>query len=95
MEIGPKRAELMNIAVADSHQGKGMGKALVLHAIEVARANDMQSIELGTGNSSIQQLALYQKCGFRMKEIIHDHFVELLNEILITRNYNAGCIMAL
>ncbi|MER1958916.1 MAG: GNAT family N-acetyltransferase [Solibacillus sp.] len=80
MEIGPKRAELMNIAVADSHQGKGMGKALVLHAIEVARANDMQSIELGTGNSSIQQLALYQKCGFRMKEIIHDHFVEQYDE---------------
>lgn len=70
----------MNIAVADSHQGKGMGKALVLHAIEVARANGMESIELGTGNSSIQQLALYQKCGFRMQEIIHDHFVEQYDE---------------
>ncbi|WP_341321278.1 GNAT family N-acetyltransferase [Solibacillus sp. FSL H8-0523] len=74
-EIGPSKVELMNIAVAESHQGKGLGKALVQHAIEAAKNSGMQSIELGTGNSSIQQLALYQKCGFRMKEIVHDFFV--------------------
>jgi len=75
LEIAPGKAELMNVAVAESHQGKGLGKALVLQAIEVAKMRGMQSVELGTGNSSIQQLALYQKCGFRMKEIHHDYFI--------------------
>ncbi|MGN7478599.1 GNAT family N-acetyltransferase [Solibacillus silvestris] len=79
-EIAPSRAELMNIAVADSHQGKGIGKALVYHAIRAAKEKGMESIELGTGNSSIQQLALYQKCGFRMKGIIHDYFVQNYEE---------------
>ena len=78
--IGPSKVELMNIAVAESHQGMGVGKALVQHAIEAAKNSRMQSIELGTGNSSIQQLALYQKCGFRMKEIVHDYFIEQYDE---------------
>jgi len=75
MEIAPGKAEIMNVAVAETHQGKGIGKALVLHAIKNARALGMKSIEIGTGNSSIQQLALYQKCGFRLTEIIHDYFI--------------------
>lgn len=80
LEIAPGKAELMNVAVAESHQGKGLGKALVLQAIEVAKMRGMQSMELGTGNSSIQQLALYQKCGFRMKEIHHDYFIDNYDE---------------
>lgn len=80
MKITPTKVELMNVAVAESHQGRGVGKALVLHAIEVAQASGMHSMELGTGNSSIQQLALYQKCGFRMKEIVHDYFIDNYDE---------------
>lgn len=80
MEMAPGKVEIMNIAVAKSHQGKGIGKALVQHAIKSARLPSMESIEIGTGNSSIQQLALYQKCGFRLKEIIHDYFVDNYDE---------------
>lgn len=80
MEIAPKKVELMNVAVAESHQGKGIGKALVHHAIEGVKMSGMHAIELGTGNSSIPQLALYQKCGFRMKEIVHDYFIEHYTE---------------
>lgn len=75
-EIAPAKAEIMNVAVSENHQGKGIGKALIQHAIQTAKNEGMTSIEIGTGNSSILQLALYQKCGFRMSEIIHNHFVE-------------------
>ena len=37
MEIAPAKAEIMNVAVAESHQGKRIGKALVQHAIKSAR----------------------------------------------------------
>lgn len=82
IEIAPGKAEIMNIAVAETHQGKGIGKALVQHAIKSARLRGMESIEIGTGNSSIQQLALYQKCVFRLKEIIHDYFVDNYDETI-------------
>ena len=79
-EMTPEKAEIMNVAVAETHQGKGIGKALVQHAIKTARLLGMESIEIGTGNLSIQQLALYQKCGFRLKEIIHDYFIDNYDE---------------
>ncbi|GAA0413799.1 GNAT family N-acetyltransferase [Virgibacillus salarius] len=69
-------AELMNIAIDERFQGKGFGKKLVLHAIETAQLNGFHGIEVGTGNSSIGQLALYQKCGFRITGIEQDFFTK-------------------
>lgn len=66
--------ELVNIAVATSEQGHGLGKQLVLDAIQRSKINGYKIIEVGTGNSSIGQLALYQKCGFRIMEVDHDFF---------------------
>ncbi|MER2072009.1 MAG: GNAT family N-acetyltransferase, partial [Psychrobacillus sp.] len=66
--------ELKNIAVHDDHQGKGIGKELVLHAIEKSKELGFQKIEVGTGNSSLNQLALYQKCGFRIVSVDKDFF---------------------
>ncbi len=69
-------AEIMNIAVAEHMQGKGLGKQLVLHALEVAKSIGVLKVEIGTGNSSIGQLALYQKCGFRITGVIEDFFID-------------------
>lgn len=70
----------MNIAVTDEKQGKGIGKRLVRFAIEKARKKGFKTIEIGTGNSSIGQLALYQKCGFRIVGIDMDFFVRHYSE---------------
>lgn len=67
--------EIKNIALAEKQRGKGLGKSLVLTALEEARKLGFRSVEIGTGNSSFSQLALYQKCGFRMKSIDRDFFV--------------------
>ncbi|HEY8415097.1 MAG TPA: hypothetical protein VIK99_04920 [Thermaerobacter sp.] len=48
---------------------------LIGHAIETARQQGYKTIEIGTGNSSIGQLALYQKFGFRITGIDRDFFV--------------------
>ncbi len=71
----PETIELVNLAVAENHQGKGIGKQLVLHAIAEASRLDCKTIEVGTGNASIDQLALYQKCGFRITGIDKDFFL--------------------
>lgn len=76
----PGTLELINIAVAESEQNKGHGKALILHAVETARSQGYITIEVGTGNSSIAQLALYQKCGFRMTHIDRNFFLQHYEE---------------
>lgn len=76
----PDTVELVNIAVAADKQGQGMGKKLVLHAIEQARLQGFKTIEVGTGNSGVTQLALYQKCGFRITGVDRDFFIRHYSE---------------
>ncbi|PAF18518.1 GNAT family N-acetyltransferase [Terribacillus saccharophilus] len=73
-------AEVINISVREADQGKGIGKKLIQHAIEQARAQSYAYLEVGTGNSSIDQIAFYQKCGFRMATIDHDFFLRHYDE---------------
>jgi GNAT superfamily N-acetyltransferase len=76
----PATVELVNVSVREEHQGKGIGKQLVRHAVRQAREEGYQTIEVGTGNSSVDQLALYQKCGFRMVGIDRDFFLRHYEE---------------
>ncbi len=71
----PETVELVNVAVVQEQHGRGIGKQLVMDAIQVAKTKGYKTIEIGTGNSSIGQLALYQKCGFRIVGVDLDFFV--------------------
>ncbi|WP_088049822.1 GNAT family N-acetyltransferase [Virgibacillus dakarensis] len=71
----PETVEIANIAVSENEQGKGVGKELMMDAIQKAKEKGYKTIEVGTGNSSIGQLAFYQKCGFRMTSIDSDFFI--------------------
>lgn len=66
--------ELKNIAVAQSCQGKGIAKQLIAAIKREAKERGASRLLVGTGNSSLDQLALYQKCGFRMQAIESDFF---------------------
>nr|WP_285848841.1 GNAT family N-acetyltransferase [Solibacillus isronensis] len=76
----PQTVEIVNVAVAEDHQGKGIGKLLVSHAIRIAKTQGYKTIEIGTANSSIGQLALYQKCGFRIVSVDHNYFIKHYSE---------------
>lgn len=70
----PFTVELVNVAVGEKFQGNGYGKQLVNHAVGQARSRGYKTIEVGTGNCGMMQLALYQKCGFSMTHIDVDFF---------------------
>ncbi len=76
----PETVELVNVAVAEHYQGRGIGKQLVIHAVQTAKEKGYRTIEVGTGNSSIGQLALYQKCGFRITGVDIDFFIRHYQE---------------
>ncbi|PTK78933.1 GNAT family N-acetyltransferase [Staphylococcus haemolyticus] len=66
IEISVDRVELVNIAVRENKQGLGIDKKLLLHLFDYAKQKGYKEIIVGTGNSSIDQIAFYQKAGFRM-----------------------------
>lgn len=76
----PETIELVNVAVEENYQGRGIGKQLVKHAVDRARELGYRTVEVGTGNSGVGQLALYQKCGFRMTGIDRDFFIRHYEE---------------
>ncbi|MBB6449865.1 ribosomal protein S18 acetylase RimI-like enzyme [Geomicrobium halophilum] len=71
----PNTVEIMNIALVNSMQGKGLGEKLLCHALETARKLGYKTIEIGTGSTGMSQLYLYQKCGFRIVGVEVDYFV--------------------
>lgn len=79
----PQTIEIVNLAVDESYQGKGIGKKLLQHAVNTAQKMGYTTIDIGTGNSSIGQLALYQKCGFRIVGVDRDFFLRHYEEEII------------
>jgi ribosomal protein S18 acetylase RimI-like enzyme len=82
--------ELVNVAVSEEHHGKGIGRKLVMDAVEAARSKGYKTIEIGTGNSSIAQLALYQKCGFRIVGVEQDFFFKHYPEAIFENGIQQG-----
>ncbi|WP_245676504.1 GNAT family N-acetyltransferase [Crocinitomix algicola] len=68
--------EIVNIAVEESVQGRGLGKLLLRFAEKQAIKQKYEKLQIGTGNSSINQLALYQKMGFEIKDVFHHFFTK-------------------
>ena len=75
--------EIMNIAVKEDLQGKGIGKRLLCDAIERVRGIEgVKILEIGTANSSLSQLGLYQRYGFRITGVERDFFLRHYKEKL-------------
>jgi ribosomal protein S18 acetylase RimI-like enzyme len=79
----PTRFELMNIAVREDCRGTGLGRRLLGHAIGLAEAKGGRIVEVGTGNSSFDALAFYQRAGFRIVGVIRDFFVDNYGEPIV------------
>jgi ribosomal protein S18 acetylase RimI-like enzyme len=74
METEPQTIEVMNLSVKEELHNNGIGKRLLLYAIEEIKKGNAKAIEIGTGNPGVVQMLLYQKCGFRIVGIDFDFF---------------------
>lgn len=68
--------EIKNIAVQPEWAGRGIGTALLETAFQYAKARNHKSIRVGTANSSLGPLRLYQKLGFQVTGIKHGFFTD-------------------
>src|SRR4051812_38357494 len=73
---GPAEAEVKNTAVAPSHQGRGIGRALMAAAIALARPEGRSTLVVATAAADTGNLRFYQRLGFRMRSIERDAFSE-------------------
>lgn len=70
----PFTVEIVNLAVAPQFQRHGIGTALLVHAVDTAREAGFRILEIGTGDTSVGQIALYERCGFIRYGVEHDYF---------------------
>ena len=70
----PTECELLLLAVAPHQRRHGNGRQIVAALVEDVRKRGTSAIIVGTGNSSLITIKLYQKCGFRMDSIRRDYF---------------------
>lgn len=75
--------EILNIAVAEAYHNQGVGKQMMAQIIALAQVQQIDALWVATGNSSIGQLAFYQKCGFEMHSIVPNYFIENYPEKII------------
>lgn len=66
--------EILELAVAAGQQGRGLGRRIVAWLADEARRRGKARLLVGTANSSLGNIAFYQKCGMRMDSVRPDYF---------------------
>ena len=64
MSIGADEAHLLNISVANQFQGKGKGKLMVRHFLNIARQKNADTAFLEVRPTNTVAIALYRNMGF-------------------------------
>lgn len=87
--------EIKNVAVKPVFQGQGVGRYLIENAVRLALAQEQKSICIGTANSSIRQLSLYQRLGFEITEIRRNFFTDNYAEPIYENGIQAKHLLVL
>jgi ribosomal-protein-alanine N-acetyltransferase len=64
MSTGAGEAHILNICIGRAFQGKGLGRALLLHLLDEARAIGVDTVFLEVRPSNATAMALYDSVGF-------------------------------
>lgn len=75
-------SEILYIAVAAVLRGCGYGKQILQALQDELPSRGGRSLLVGTANASLENIAFYQKCGFRMYEIRRDYFAYIQPPVL-------------
>lgn len=68
--------EVVNLAVEERCQHKGVGRSLIKAVEAKMKALGAKKLIISTSNSSLRQLGLYQKLGFRIEDIEKNYYIK-------------------
>ena len=83
VDVSAQSWEILNIAVSENFHNQGVGQQIIAQIVTQAKAQQVPKLWVATANSSIGQLAFYQKCGFEMHTIVHNYFIKNYPEPII------------
>ena len=66
--------ELRNVAIVKHAQKRGLGKRMLVLVLDDLRGRGARRVVVGTSNAGIDEIAFYQKAGFRLWRIERDVF---------------------
>lgn len=66
--------ELRNVAVAEAHQGRGTGRAMLAALVDALAAQGWRRAVVATGTADPRTYVFYQRCGFRPHHVERDVF---------------------
>ncbi len=75
-ETSSRVYEIHNIAVAELHQGKGIGTQLLNQAIAFTNDRKAATLIICTADTSLGSLHLYKKMGFEIDAVEKDYFIQ-------------------
>jgi ribosomal protein S18 acetylase RimI-like enzyme len=75
-------SEILYIEVAAALRGRGYGKQIIQALQNELPRYGGHSLLVGTANASLENIAFYQKCGFRMYEVRRDYFAYIQPPVL-------------
>ncbi len=87
--------EIKNLAVKPECQGQGIGSNLINEAVKHATIKKYKTVFIGTANSSLRQLSLYQKLGFKITGVKHDFFIQHYAEPIFEEGMQARHMIVL
>ncbi|MDA7947579.1 MAG: GNAT family N-acetyltransferase [Hyphomicrobiaceae bacterium] len=62
---GGRRALIEAVRVADSHQGRGLGRAIMEHAVELAKGRGCRMVQLTSNKQRPDAIKFYERLGFQ------------------------------
>ncbi|MBA3943906.1 MAG: GNAT family N-acetyltransferase [Herpetosiphonaceae bacterium] len=74
MQWRNEACEIMELAIAPERHRQGLGRQFVNWLVDEARRRGKHALLVGTANSSIGNIAFYQKSGLRMDTVRRDYF---------------------
>jgi len=81
--MGLPEAELLSIVVAEEHQGKGVGLALVKRGFEECARRKIEKVKVLVGAQKERANKLYLNCGFDLVGQFENHSV--LSNVYVVR----------
>jgi [ribosomal protein S18]-alanine N-acetyltransferase len=74
LALGPEEAHLLNVCIRRDQQGHGLGRSLVVHMLERARARGARMVFLEVRPSNLVAISLYHSLGFNEIGLRRDYY---------------------
>ena len=78
-----EQAQLANIAIAPQYRKQNKGSILLKHLIEIARAQECETMTLEVRKSNQAAIALYEKFGFSPINVVKRYYSDGEDAILM------------